>query len=256
MAQTQAAPGLLPATPPLPFRPDEHNNCDGETTTREEADALTRAGVEIPNAIDFMQWAMEDYLKATESVPSYSRIPQPENCYLLKTPTELLYEIVKLLPTSAQICLRHNSARLLQLCGQFQGWASRKHHRTYQSLVLYYSVEVKIRNNEELGAEESVYRDRGCSYCKAIHELSWFSADVLERPMWERKCRGADTTLTLRISPEVDMTWAEFNQYLGKEKHLVSKQTQGTPSSLYSWKWSHIIHVERTPEMQQSLTSR
>jgi hypothetical protein len=241
----------------------QHADCK-DITTRERANAVSRASTKELRVFNAnFQDSLEDFeiLNGQEmsecmplvAPPKEEEKSDPNNCYILKIPTEILFEIEKLLPTGAKICLRHSSARLLQL-KQFPGWASREHLTSYLELVSFdKAVTLEKEGKGILGLEE-LY---ACFYCKDYHPEGRFSAqELLKCQPRKRKCLGADTTRTLRISRDVDLTWAEFAQYFGKEEHAIIKQSADLPNNLYTFKWSHIIHTYRTPEIELSLTAR
>lgn len=185
------------------------------------------------------------------SIPK-TRKSQAQNCYILKLPTELLFQIESLLPESAKICLRHCSIRLLQL-NTFPGWRSQEHLKAYEALR---SFNRFITMQEEGEIISSLAGKFACSYCKEYHEQCWFSKEELLQSPRDRKCHGSDPTRSLRISHEVDMTWAEFKQYFDRVGHYVIKQADDSPDNLYSFKWSHMIYMHRSPEMETELLTR
>jgi hypothetical protein len=264
MAQTQI--GLQGFAFPSPQSPFGYNGQHGDgrdIPMRERANAVSRASAKqlrvvnayIQNAIEGLEmFAGKDMSEVKHLVVSSSEEkPYLDNCYILKIPTELLLEIEELLPVGAKICLRHSSARLLQL-KQFPGWASQEHLKAYQNLVSFDKAVTLEKEGERIPGLEEQY---ACSYCKDYHAEGRFSVqDLLECLPRKRKCLGADATRTLRISRDVDLTWAEFTQYLGKEEHAIIKQSADIPNNLYTFKWSHIIYMYRTPEMERSLTAR
>lgn len=192
----------------------------------------------------------KDHFKDSLEAVKNKRPSQPSNCYIIKkVPVDIILEIGDHLPLSAKICLRNTCSGLLNLL-RHPGWPDKDHLDAYHDLVDFYTGLAFEKGRPGLWLLVA------CAYCKDHHDKARFSEEELGRSSFERKCLGADLGRSLRISNEVDLTWEGCREYLKKEGHEVLRAPDHVTSDPFSFKWSHIIHMNRDSEVERALSLR